>query len=91
MLTRIIVTIKITQSECERKIAKSDKAEKHASVHTARSPPVLPDLAHGLFNKPAISETLTELDNSKAMNTGYVDTDMLPGSYPHRKYMVCMV
>ena len=25
------------------------------------------------------------------MNSGYVDTDMLPGSYPHRKYMVCMV
>ena len=22
---------------------------------------------------------------------GYDDTDMLPGSYPHRKYMVCMV
>ena len=25
------------------------------------------------------------------MNSGYVDTDMLPGSYPHRKYMICMV
>ena len=34
-----------------------------------------------------------KLDNSKLSNEyrGYVDTDMLPGSYPHRKYIVCMV
>ena len=24
-------------------------------------------------------------------NRRYVDPDMLPGSYPHRKYMVCML
>ena len=28
---------------------------------------------------------------NSVMNSGYVDTDMLPGSYPYRKYMVCMV
>ena len=25
------------------------------------------------------------------LNSAYVDTDMLPGSYPHRKYVVCML
>ena len=32
-----------------------------------------------------------KLDNSKLGSTQHDDTDMLPGSYPHRKYMVCMV
>ena len=33
----------------------------------------------------------TTVNWAQLSNRRYVDTDMLPGSYPHRKYIVCMV
>ena len=33
----------------------------------------------------------TTVNWAQLSNRGYVDTDMLTGSYPHRKYMVCML
>ena len=39
-----------------------------------------------------VLKTISKLDNrAQLSNRRYVDTDMLPGSYPHRKYMVCML
>ena len=37
------------------------------------------------------NQTTVNWAKSAMNNTGFVDTDVLPGSYPYRKYMVCLV
>ena len=52
------------------------------------------DQTSQMWAKCCIGQPLGKLDNSKLGSTQQqkiFDTDMLPGSYPHRKYIVCML
>ena len=41
--------------------------------------------------KALLTTLLTTVNWAQLSNRRYVDTDMLPGSYPHRKYIICML
>ena len=44
-----------------------------------------------IFRNFEVNKNKTTVNWAQLSNRRYVDTDMLPGSYPHRKYMVCML